>query len=162
MMIRTSKIICVVAIAFYCFLVVLGNVTDYKNNYVLVERTLMMNDLFADSQIGYRAISNPTVHRAAYLIIMGLETLTMVLCAVGAWKLFKVRHASALIFNNTKRWAIGGLTSGFLTWQVTFMSIAGEWFGVWMSSSLRGSLTIAFQIFITFLALLIFLIIKDE
>ncbi|WP_392537885.1 DUF2165 family protein [Legionella sp. 227] len=162
MMIRTSKIICILAIAFYCFLVVLGNVTDYKNNYVLVERTLMMNDLFADSQIGYRAISNPTVHCAAYLIIIGLETLTMVLCAVGAWKLFKVRHASALIFNGTKSWAVAGLTLGFLTWQVVFMSICGEWFGIWMSSSLRGSLTIAFQIFITFLVLLIYLIIKDE
>ncbi|CAM3102589.1 transmembrane protein [Legionella steigerwaltii] len=161
-MIRISKILCVLAIAFYCFLVVLGNVTDYKTNYTLVERTLMMNDLIADSAIGYRAISNPILHQIAYLIIIGLEMLTTVLCVVGAWKLFKVRHASALIFNSTKSWAVAGLTLGFLTWQVTFMSIAGEWFGIWMSSSLRGALIPAFHIFITFLVLLIYLIIKDE
>jgi len=26
-----------------------------------------------------------------------------------------------------------GLTLGFLLWQVGFMSIAGEWFGMWQS-----------------------------
>ncbi|KTD66844.1 MULTISPECIES: DUF2165 family protein [Legionella] len=161
-MIRISKILCIVALAFYCFLVVLGNITDYKANYVLVEHTLAMTDIFADSRIGYRAIFNPIVQHTIYLMIIGLEILTMVLCAAGAWKLFKVRHESALIFNGAKNWAVAGLTLGFLTWQVVFMSIAGEWFGLWMSSLFRGALTTAFHLFITFLVLLIYLVIKDE
>ncbi|KTD40881.1 DUF2165 family protein [Legionella parisiensis] len=161
-MIRKSKILCILVIAFYCLLDVFGNVSDYYVNFAVVERTLMMNDIFQDSLIGYRAITNPILHHAMYLVIIGLELLTTIICGVGAWKLFKVRDANAFIFNGTKNWAVAGLTLGFLTWQVVFMSVAGEWFGIWMSSSLRGAITTAFQIFITFLVLLIYLTIKDE
>jgi predicted small integral membrane protein len=161
-MIRTSKILCILAIAFYCFLDVFGNVSDYSVNFAAVERTLMMTDIFPDSLIGYRAITNPILHHVMYLVIIGLELLTTIICGVGAWKLFKVRHANAVVFNGAKNWAVAGLTLGFLTWQVIFMSVAGEWFGIWMSSSLRGAITTAFQIFITFLILLVYLIIKDE
>ncbi|MCE0722693.1 MULTISPECIES: DUF2165 family protein [Legionella] len=161
-MIRKSKIICILAIAFYCFLDVFGNVSDYYVNFSAVKRTLMMSDIFPDSLIGYRAVTNPILHHAIYLVIIGFELLTTVICGVGAWKLFKVRHASALVFNGAKRWAVAGLTLGFLTWHVLFMSVAGEWFGLWMSSLLSGALTTSFQIFITFLVLLIYLIIKDE
>ncbi|CAM2938152.1 DUF2165 domain-containing protein [Legionella anisa] len=161
-MIRKSKILCILAITFYCFLDVFGNVSDYYINFAAVKRTLMMNDIFPDSLIGYRAITNPILHHAIYLVIIGFELLTTIICGVGAWKLFKVRHANAFVFNGAKSWAVAGLTLGFLTWNVLFMSVAGEWFGLWMSSLLSGALTTSFQIFITFLVLLIYLIIKDE
>lgn len=161
-MIRISKVLCVAAIAFYCLLVVFGNITDYYVNFSAVENTLAMKEIYANSSIGYRALTNHFVHHVFFLIIIICEALVAILCTIGAWRLFTVRGASAQIFNQTKNWAIAGLTCGFLTWQVLFMSIGGEWFGVWMSSSLHGAITQSFQIFMTILAVLIYLIIKDE
>lgn len=161
-MIRYSKILCVMAVALYCFLVVMGNSMDYSANFPGVARTLMVTDKFPDSNIGYRAISNPLLHHLAFLLIIGLEALTAALCILGAWILFKARHADSKKFNQSKRWAIAGLTCGFLTWQVLFFSVAGEWFGAWMSVTLRGSLTSAFQIYMTLLGVLIYLSMNDE
>lgn len=162
MIIRLSKIMCIAAVSFYCLLAAFSNITDYYTSFPLVERVLMMKDVFPNSTISYRAVTNPIVHHTIYIIIISLEVLTALLCAFGVWKLFKVRKASAIIFNQNKNWAVAGLTLGFLTWQVIFMSIGCEWFGIWMSSMLRGVITAAFQIFITILVILIYVTIKDE
>ncbi|CEG58205.1 DUF2165 family protein [Legionella fallonii] len=162
MSIRFSKIVLIAAIFFYCALTAFGNIFDYYTNFPLVERALMMKDVFPNSTIVYRAVTNPVLHHIAYIIIISMECLTAFLCAVGAWKLFKVRKEGAVVFNQSKRWAVAGLTVGFLTWQVLFMSIGGEWFDIWMSQILRGALGAAFQIFITILAVLIYVVIKDE
>jgi len=53
------------------------------------------------------------------------------------------------------------LTLGFLVWQVGFMSVGGEWFGMWMSKQWNG-VPDAFRFFITILAVLIFLSLRDE
>ncbi|MCL9683961.1 DUF2165 family protein [Legionella maioricensis] len=162
MLIRFSKILCVAAISLFCVLTAFGNISDYYGNFPLVERALTMRDAFPNSTITYRAITNPVLHHLAYLIIITMETLTALLCIVGTWKLFRARNQSAVLFNKSKNWAIAGLTLGFLTWQVLFMSIGGEWFGIWMSQILNGAIATAFHIFITVLAVLIYVGIKDE
>ncbi len=162
MLIRRSKILCIAAISFFCLLTSFGNISDYYNNFSLVERALTMKDAFPNSTITYRAITNPVLHHVAYLIIIILETLTAVLCMVGTWKLFRARNQTGALFNKNKNWAIAGLTLGFLTWQVLFMSIGGEWFGIWMSQMLHGAIAASFHIFITILAVLIYVGIKDE
>lgn len=162
MLIRYSKILCIIAIAFFSMLTVWGNTTDYYTNFSLVERALTMKDIFPHANIGYRAITNPIWHHAFYIIIIILEFLTALLCIIGAWKLFMVRNKSGAVFNHSKNWAVAGLTLGFFIWQVLFMSIGGEWFAIWMSQMLNGALTAAFHIFITVLAVLIYVVIKDE
>jgi predicted small integral membrane protein len=162
MIIRLSKIFCITAISFYCLLAAFGNATDYFTNFSNVERALMMKDVFPNSTIIYRAITNPIMHHVAYIIIISLESLTALLCALGAWKLFRARHESASMFNLTKYWAVAGLTLGFLTWYVLFMCVGGEWYGMWMSPVLNGALTAAFHIFISILAVLIYVVAKDE
>jgi predicted small integral membrane protein len=161
MMIRQSKILCVLAIAFFCFLVALGNITDYYVNFSEVKQAMMMTELSPYSLIRYRAVTNPIYQHSAYLVIIGMEVLTTILCFLGTWQLFRMRQATAQEFNDAKKWAVAGLTLGFLTWHVFFMSVAGEWFGIWMSPTLRGGLTSAFQIYITNLGVLIYLIQKD-
>lgn len=162
MITRLSKIALISALAFFCVLAAFSNLTDFNTNYPAIEQVLQMKSLFPHSTIGYRAINAPVLHQAAYGLIISFEALTALLCGIGAWKLFYARKASAVHFNHAKNWAVAGLTCGFLTWQVLFMSIGGEWFGMWMSPSLNGALTTAFHIFITFLAVLIYLVIKDE
>lgn len=162
MIIRLSKIVLIAAVSFYCFLTAFGNITDYAANLPAVERTLAMKDVFPNSTITYRAITSPMLQQAAYITIICLESLTTLLCALGAWKLFRARKQDALIFNQAKNWSVAGLTLGFLTWQVIFMSIGGEWFGMWMSPMLNNALSTAFHIFIMILLILVYVASKDE
>lgn len=161
-MIRISKIVCVTAVAFYCFLVVLGNMSDSSINYANVVKALSMYDIIPGSSIGDRAITNPVLQRLAFFIIIFFELLSGILCAYGAWVLFRARKDSSTGFNRAKKWATVGLTCGFFTWQVLFMSIGGEWFGLWMSPALSGAISSAFHIFMMILGVLVYLSIKDE
>lgn len=71
------------------------------------------------------------------------------------------RQAPARDFNRAKSVAVAGLTLGFLVWQVGFMSVGGEWFGMWMSSPWNG-IESAFRVFITILAVLIHVALTDR
>lgn len=162
MLVRYSKILCIVAICFYCALSAFNNITAYYTTFPLVERALIMKDIFPNATIGYRAITSPFLHHGVYILIIILELLTTIFCAIGAWKLLLVRNKSAILFNQNKNWAIAGLTLGFLLWQVLFLSIGGEWFGFWMSELFRSVMTAAFHIYITFLVVLIYVAIRDD
>lgn len=161
MVLRYSKILLVAAIAFFALLVSLGNITDYGNNFAFVRHVLQMDTIFPDSTIGYRAITVPGLHHAFYIAIIGAETLTALLCSWGAWRLWQQVHAPAAQFNRAKGMAIAGLTLGFLTWQVGFMSIGGEWFGMWMSSQWNG-VPSAYRFLTSILLVLIYIAQKDD
>jgi predicted small integral membrane protein len=159
--VRVSKVAMVAAIAFFTSLVAFGNITDYSTNFAFVQHVFLMDTIFPDAAIKYRAITDPVIHNAAYILIIAAETLTAVLCWIGAFLLLRRLRASSVIFNRAKGTAIAGLTLGFLVWQVGFMSIGGEWFGMWMSKQWNG-VPDAFRFFITILAVLIFLSLRDE
>jgi len=161
-MVRLSKIALLFAMSFFCFLVVLGNITDYQVNFPAVQSALSMKDVFPNSTSTYRAILNPTVQYVFFGGIVLLELMSALLCFIGGVQLLRSIKASASVFNHAKNWAIAGLTVGFVTWQVLFMTIGGEWFGMWMSTMLNGAITTAFHIFITFLGVLIYVVMKDE
>ncbi|SAK97614.1 membrane protein [Caballeronia hypogeia] len=84
------------------------------------------------------------LQHAGYDLIILLETVTALLYWAGViamWRARRQQHA--------------GLTLGYLTWQVCFMSIGGEWFDMWMSKQWNGEDS-AFRFFMTFLVILIF------
>ena len=158
--IRYSKISLVAAIALFCSLVSFGNITDPAINFSFVQHVLLMDTIFPNSGISYRSIHSPTLILFFYVIIIGLETLSAILCCLGTYKMLRAVKSSASLFNHAKKIAIIGLTCGFLVWQVGFMSIGGEWFGMWMSSQWNG-VESAFRFFITILAVLIYVSMKD-
>jgi len=157
---RLSKVALVAAIAFFASLVSFGNITDYGTNYEFVQHVFDMDTIFPNSTIKYRAITSPALHTAGYVLIIAAETLTAILCWIGTYAMLTKLGAPALAFNNAKKWAIAGLTLGFLTWQVGFMSIGGEWFGMWMSHQWNG-IDSAFRFFITIIAVLIYVSLPD-
>jgi predicted small integral membrane protein len=160
MIIRLSKASMVLAIAFFATLVSFGNITDYGSNFAFVKHVLMMDTIFPDATIQYRAIQTPWMHHAGYIFIIALETVTAILCWIGGFKLLAARSLTARDFNRAKGWAIACLTVGFLTWQVGFMSVGGEWFGMWMSDTWNG-IASAFRFFITIIAVLIYVAMPD-
>jgi predicted small integral membrane protein len=159
--IRTAKIAMVAAIAFFATLVAFGNLTDYGTNLAFVQHVLSMDTVFPSSTIGYRAITDPGLHHAAYAIIIAAEAATAVLCWMGAIALARCIRADAATFQRAKTFAVLGLTLGFLLWQVGFMSIGGEWFGMWQSSQWNG-VPSAFRFVMVIVAVLIFVAMRDD
>jgi predicted small integral membrane protein len=159
--IRAAKVALVAAVALFASLVTFGNLTDYNTNFLFVQHVLSMDTIFEFSTIKYRAITDPTLQHAAYAAIITAEGATAVLCWIGAVALARVLRADAAVFNRSKAWAIAGLTLGFLLWQVGFMSIGGEWFGMWQSQQWNG-VPSAFRFLTTIIAVLIFVALPDQ
>ncbi|MGO3860064.1 MAG: DUF2165 family protein [Neisseriaceae bacterium] len=160
MIIRLSKALMVCAIAFFSTLVAFGNITDYDTNFAFVHHVFAMDTIFPDARITYRAIHNDVIQNLGYIGIICLETLTAILCWIGGIKLLKNLKQPAKVFNQQKNVAVAGLSLGFLTWQVAFMSVGGEWFGMWMSQQWNG-VPDAFRFFVTILLVLIYLVQRD-
>ena len=64
-------------------------------------------------------------------------------------------------FNRAKTIAVVGLALGFLLWQVGFMTIGGEWFGMWQSQQWNG-VPSAFRFVVVIVAVLIFVVLPDN
>ncbi|MGH8637792.1 MAG: DUF2165 family protein [Burkholderiales bacterium] len=160
MAIRAAKIAMVAAIALFATLVAFGNLTDYGTNLAFVQHVLSMDSIFERSTIRYRAITSPALHHAAYALIIATEAATAVLCWIGAGTLLLRLRADARAFNRAKAFAVAGLTLGFLLWQVGFMTIGGEWFGMWQSKQWDG-VPSAFRFVMVILGVLIFVAMPD-
>jgi predicted small integral membrane protein len=158
--IRSTKIVLVAAVALHATVVAFGNITDYGTNFELVKHVLSMDTIFKGSTIGYRAMTSPVVHHVAYILIITAETSTGVLCWIGCWRLLKRLRADAAAFNDAKPLAIYGVVLGLLIWLTGFITIAGEWFGMWMSQQWNG-VPSAFRLTMILLGTLIFLALPD-
>ncbi len=109
MILRLSKVACVAAIALFASLVAFGNITDYGTNWAFVQHVMRMDTVFPDSTIRYRAIDNTTLQTVAYAAIIAAETLTAILCWIGAVKLLAAARGDARGFQRAKTFAILGL-----------------------------------------------------
>jgi predicted small integral membrane protein len=158
--IRLAKIATVASIALFASIVAFGNITDYGTNFAFVQHVLSMDTIFQRSTTRYRAITSPALHHLAYAVIIATEALTAVLCWIGAVALWRKRRADAATFNRAKTFAVAGLTVGFLLWQLGFMTIGGEWFGMWQSKSWNG-VPSAFRFVMVTMAVLIFVALPD-
>nr|WP_284504498.1 MULTISPECIES: DUF2165 domain-containing protein [unclassified Caballeronia] len=152
---RLAKLLVVASMALLASLVSFGNLTDYGSNLQFVEHVMRMDTTFPGNANMYRAITSPVLQHLGYDAIIFLETLTALLCWTGVIAMARALRQESAAFARAKRWAIAGLTLGYLTWQVCFMSIGGEWFGMWQSQQWNGTES-AFRFFITFLLILIF------
>jgi predicted small integral membrane protein len=159
--IRLAKIGCVAAVAFYVALVAFNNITDYWTNFAFVAHVLDMDQTFPQSDIRWRAITSPVIHHAGYVLIITVEIVTAALCAIGAVAMARQLRAKAQPFQQSKSFAIIGLTLGFLLYEGGFIAVGGEWFGMWQSQSWDG-VPSAFRFVVTMLGVLIFVSLKDE
>lgn len=153
---RLAKIVMCLSLGLFCLLVAFDNVMDYGTNYAFVQHVLSMDTTLPDSGIRYRAIHSPLVWQWAYGAIIAAEALTGILFVVGAGALWRVRLASADVFNRAKGFAIAAGTLAFLLWFFGFTVVGGEWFGMWESKTWNGQ-EAAFRFYMSVLAVLILL-----
>jgi predicted small integral membrane protein len=161
MILRIAKIATAASIATFLTLVTsFGNLTDYGTNFAFVQHVLTMDTISPTSTITYRAVTIPLLHHLAYELIIAMQAVVSVLCWIGVFRLLRRLQAAASEFNRAKNLVVAGLTLAFLLYQFGFVTIGGEWFGMWMSSQWNG-VPSAFRFLITIIAVLIFVALSD-
>jgi predicted small integral membrane protein len=160
LLLRVVKIAMIAAVALLFSLVAFGNLTDYGTNLAFVDHVLSMDTLFPTTTITWRANHNEIIHRGAYALIIAVEIVAAILCWLGAFALLRVLRARARTFNGAKSFGIAGLAAGFLLYQLGFITIGGEWFGMWMSHEWNG-VPSAFRYLMITIAVLILLVLPD-
>jgi predicted small integral membrane protein len=159
-LIRLAKIATIAAFAAYAFIVAYDNIVDYSSNYEFMKHILSMDTTFPDNALKHRAISNESIWRAAYEVIIAMEWLIAVLLVIGTFALLKRVKAPPEVFNRAKMWTIVGLTVGFGLWFFGFMVIAGEYFAMWQSKVWNAQES-AFRVVAVILGVLVFVSLPD-
>lgn len=159
--VRVAKIVLIAALAAFAFVVTYDNIADYNSNYEFVRHVLSMDTTFPNNALMHRAITDPRLWTAAYIIIIATEALTSLLLIVGALALLALIEAPAVAFNRAKVWAVAGLTVGIVLWFFGFLVVAGEYFAMWQSKTWNGQ-EAAFRITVVLLGALIFLCLPDR
>jgi predicted small integral membrane protein len=160
MILRLTKALLVLAVAFYYTLIVFNNLTDYGSNYQFVRHVLMMDATFPGNQGTWRALNSPVWHTLFYLTIIVWEILTMLLCWWGGFRLLRPMSGSAASIRGASAVAIAGLTLGLLMWLVAFLAVGGEWFLMWQSKTVNGQ-EAAFRMF-TVLGIVLLLVVQPD
>lgn len=161
MMLRYSKILLVAAVALFLTLIAFGNITDYGTNFAFVQHVMSMDTTFRSPGVMWRAVTEPTLHHIAFVLIIAVEIGAAVLCWWGAGRLWERRDDPAPVFNRGKDIAVAGLTLALLLWLTGFMTIAGEWFAMWQSDTWNGQDSASR--FLTFTGLiLVYLVVPDR
>lgn len=160
LIIRLSKTAIVAAIALFATLVSWENIIYPSINFAFVHHVFLMDTVFPDAPTRSRAISNETIQWIGYGAIVLCETVTAILCWIGALMMLARIKRPKGQFQLSKRIAIAGLTLGFLVWHVAFASVGGEWFGMWMSKQWNG-VPDATRFFTTILGVLIYVSLPD-
>jgi len=158
---RIVKIVMLGSLALFAGLVTFDNLTDYQTNYAFVRHVLSMDATPPGNALMYRSISSPSLWEAAYALIIAGEGATALGFAGAAALLLRRLRSQATSFNRAKGLAVVAAGLGFLVWFFGFMVIGGEWFQMWQSSQWNGQ-EAAFRFYLTILAVLIFVMQKDE
>ncbi len=138
MTLRTIKTMLVLGVAIFYSLVVFNNITDYDSNYQFVRHVLMMDSTFPGNRGMWRAINSPLLHTAFYVSIIAWESITMLLCYWGGYRMAQALRGTASAFHLAKRISIVALTLSLLMWLIAFLSVGAEWFLMWQSRTWNG------------------------
>lgn len=154
LVLRLSRLVLVATVALFFTMVAFGNVTAPGANWQFVTHVMAMDTTFRDPAIMGRAITDPTLQRAAYVGIIAWQCLTTVLLWIGVVKLARAIRGPRRIFMAARSVAILGLTAGLMLYGIGFLVVAGEWFAMWQSPTWNGQSKAAIFILLIGLTLL--------
>jgi predicted small integral membrane protein len=153
-------------------LVVFGNVTDYGTNFQFVKHVLKMDSLPRDPHVEWRAINSEPIYHFTYGVIIAWEATAGLLCGLGGIGMalhlssrdFKQADFEQAGFDHAKTYALAGLWAGILLWSLAFITIGGEWFMMWESTTWNGEFAALRMFTLNGLALLLLQLVdaKDE
>ena len=124
------KALLVASMALFFTLVAFTNVVDYNTNWLFVKHVLSMDTTFRSPHLIGRAISSGLLQRSVYVLIIFWEILVAILCWLGTYYLLRKK----------KKFAVIGLSAGFVLYFLGFCVIASEWFAMWESPHWNGQI----------------------
>ena len=127
------KSILMASIAAFFSCIVINNVTDPYINWWGIKHIFSMDTTLDSSRIMWRAITNPSLQKLFYFLIVMWEVMTAVLCWLGAFEFIMAKFQRPIKKANPFQCAQAGLLAGFLLYWVGFIVIAGEWFSMYLS-----------------------------
>jgi len=131
--------------ALYIFLVALGNITDYDTNFAFVQHVLSMDttnfgaaagtDL--DPDVMWRAITDPVAWNVAYIGVIIWESLAalVLIAACIYWLRAFITNGN---FDTARALSSIGLLMIVALFFAGFITVGGEWFQMWRSTSWNG------------------------
>ncbi len=135
---RRAQTALVGAVAFLLTLLAFNNLTDYDSNFHYVEHVLLMDTTFPDNHLKWRALTNPILHHLFYGALILWEATSAGLCWLGAIRLCRSWKSDTVSFYHAKSLAVYGLVLSMLQWLFAFLTVGGEWFVMWQSSTWDG------------------------
>lgn len=139
--------ILVLIIGVNLFIIALNNILDYNSNWEFVKHVLLMDTTFPDNKLQWRSIHSESIQTIFYFFIIASEITASILCLAGAFKIYKSQEFGLANY---------GLTLSILIWLGAFITIGGEWFLMWQSSSWNGT-DAALRYFLTSSVVLIYI-----
>jgi len=152
---RLAKILLSLTLAAFALVVAYDNLIDYGSNFAFVRHVLSMDTTFPGNALLDRAITQPWMWHAGYLLIIAGEAATGLLLLVGSLVLWRARRQSAVSFQAAKSWVVAGCALGFVVWFFGFMVVGGEWFAMWQSKVWNGQEG-AFRFYMAIIGVLVF------
>lgn len=133
MNVRHIKITVLITFALLFSFFLFNNITNFFSNLQALKSVFEMEGVFDTHLISWRAISSPIVQQIAFFIIIGWQFLVTLFCWMGTVVMIRNIHAEPEKFIYSKRWALLGLTGGFVFFMIGFVIIGSEWFNMWQS-----------------------------
>ena len=159
--IRASKIFLISGIGCLALVVASNNILDYQSNFRFVQHVMSMDTVYPGNVLKYRAITEPLLHSAIYILIICAEFIIAILCLSGALQLLRHIRDDALTFDKAKSISILGLSCGFALWFFGFIVIGAEWFCMWQSPDWNGQES-AFRFVVCIILVLIYTVQSDK
>jgi predicted small integral membrane protein len=160
MLVRQCKILMLICLAGFAFLVTFTNLMDFEQSHEFIRHVLSMDTTFSDNDAIYRAIESPMIWTAAYWLVIAGQGLTCALYLLAAFRMIRAMEDTSQGFQASKDHAVAATTAAFLVWFLGFAVIGGEWFVMWQSEQWNGQ-SAAFRFYMTALAVLIFVMQPD-
>ncbi|MDQ3019127.1 MAG: DUF2165 domain-containing protein [Bacteroidota bacterium] len=157
---RISKILLVFIIAANLSIVAIDNLLDYSTNYLFVQHVESMDSTFPGNESKWRTTTSPAIWNITYIIIIVWEFAIAYFCLFGISKLYKSLKSSQDVFEKSKSQAVIGLTLSLLLFGFVFITVAGEWFQMWQSTTWNGE-SAALRLFVMSGISLIYLNMKE-
>ena len=153
MKVRLAKIVLVLAVAFYGAMGIF-NFASWERGLAAVTTITSMSQL---PQPAPWATDSAIVAFLGLIFIGGSKLIGGVLCAVGAWKMWFARRASAREFDESKAYAVLGCAVLLVLFFGGFLYLAANFFGGFRTEFGRASASWAFELGTSIALILLFL-----
>ena len=116
----------------------LYNVTNWAESLTYIEAVTTMS-MFEGGSDSWRATSSPIIVWAGLLFIFGAKVAAAIMCSVGTWRMWKAREADRTAFVEARQIGLAGCGIAVIMLFGGFIGIAENFFELWRSADIGGS-----------------------